>query len=160
MHPAKLASSSRAAVVLALVLASACGMRLPPNATPQQIEQAHLRELQRVAQVTERVGVLVQSLQAVEIAMSNAGRVPRETHIAIQTYLKLSASFVIASLETAKDQTKPIEERRNGILQALKLIDGFQSEIVAKIPDEGVRTQLGMIVLSIQTLLLTWSLVT
>jgi hypothetical protein len=45
-------------------------------------------------------------------------------------------------------------------LAALKLIDGFQTEIVAKIPDEGARTQLGMIVLSIQTILLTWQLVT
>jgi hypothetical protein len=159
--PPYLRQSSRASMVLLVcLLAPACGLLPDGNLTPQQQEQANLRSLQRVAQVTERVGVLVASLQQVEIALHNAGRVPNETHIAIQTYLKLSAGFVVASLETAKDQTKPAAERRDGILAALKLIDGFQTEIVAKIPDEGARTQLGMIVLSIQTILTTWALVT
>jgi hypothetical protein len=132
---------TRAAVLLAITLlvAPACA-RIAPNLSPQQQEQAQLRELQRVAQVTERVGVAVASLQQVEIALVNAGRIPRETHIAIQTYLKLSAEFVLSELETAKDQARSPLERRNGLMRALKFIDGLQVNVIDKITESSART--------------------
>jgi hypothetical protein len=151
---------TRAAVLLAIVLVVPACARIDPNLSPQQQEQAQLRELQRVAQVTERVGVAVASLQNVEIALANAGRIPRETHIAIQTYLKLSAEFVLSELETAKDQTKSPLERRHGLMRALKFIDGLQVNVIDKIPESSARTELGLAVLTIQMILLTMSMVT
>jgi hypothetical protein len=152
---------TRAAVLLAIVLvAPACVTRIDPNRTPQQQEQVRLRELQRAAQMTERVGVAVLSLQNVEIALANAGRIPRETHIAIQTYLKLSAEFVLSELEAAKDQTKSPLERQHGLMRALKFIDGLQTNIIDKLPDPQARTELGLVVLTIQMLLLTTQLMT
>lgn len=137
----------------------ACGARIDPNATPQQVEQAQLRDLQRIAQVTERVGVLVKSLQDVEISLHRAGRVSQGTHESIQTYLRISAQFVIDELEGAKDTTKSPLERRHGILRALKFIDGLQTQIIDKIPDEDVKGRLSLFVFSIQTLLVTWQMV-
>lgn len=150
-----------AAVVLlwCLVSVPACGVRIDPNATPQQVEQAQLRDLQRVAQVVERVGNLVLALQNAEIALFKAGRISQGTHESIQTYLKISAEFVIAELEGAKDTTKSPLERRHGVMRALRFIDNLQSGIIDKIPDEDARARLGLFVLSIQTILITWQMV-
>jgi len=159
----KTARQACAAVLLAITVAisaPACGARIDPNATPQQVAQAQLHNLQRVANVVERVGILVKSLQDTEIALFRAGRIPQGTHESIQTYLKISAEFVIAELEGAKDTTKSPLERRNGIMRALKFVDGLQTGIIDKIPDEDVRGRLGLFVLSIQTILITVSLVT
>jgi hypothetical protein len=152
---------TRAAVLLAILLvAPACVTRIDPKLTPQQQEQAQLRQLQRTAQMTERIGVAVASLQQVEITLANAGRIPRETHVAIQTYLKLSAEFVLSELETAKDQTKSPLERQHGLMRALKFIDGLQTNIIDKLPDPQTRTELGLAVLAIQMLLLTMQFAT
>lgn len=152
---------TRAAVLLAISLvAPACVTRVDPTATPQQQEQARLHDLQRVARVTERVGVVLLSLQNLEIAMFQAGRIPRYTHIEAQTYFKVTAQFVIEALDRAKDLTKPVEERRNGILEALKMIDGIQTNVIDRIPDQDVRGRLSLVVLSIQTILITWQMVT
>jgi hypothetical protein len=151
-----------AAVLLAItvLVAPACGVRVDPNLTPQQQEQVQLRDLQRTAQVVERVGNLVVALQQAEIALHRAGRIPQGTHESVQTYLQLSAQFVIDELEGAKDTTKSPLERRHGIMRALKFVDGLQAGIIDKIPDEDVKGRLSLFVLSIQTILLTWTLVT
>ena len=150
-----------AAVLLAILLVSApaCGVRIDPNLTIQQQEQAQLRDLQRVAQVTERVGILVKSLQDVEISLHRAGRISQGTHESVQTYLRLSAQFVIDELEGAKDQTKSPLERRHGIMRALKFVDGLQTQIIDEIPDDDAKGRLSLFVLSIQTILVTWSMV-
>jgi hypothetical protein len=150
-----------AAVLLAItvLVAPACGARIDPNLTPQQQEQVQLRDLQRVAQVVERVGNLVVALQQAEIALHRSGRIPQGTHESIQTYLQLSAQFVIDELEGAKDTTKTPLERRHGVMRALKFVDGLQTGIIDKIPDEDVRGRLGLFVLSIQTVLVTLSMV-
>lgn len=146
-------------LAIAVLVAPACGARIDPNLTPQQQEQVQLRDLQRVAQVVERVGNLVVALQQAEIALHRAGRIPQGTHESIQTYLQLSAQFVIDELEGAKDTTKTPLERRHGVMRALKFVDGLQTGIIDKIPDEDVRGRLGLFVLSIQTVLVTWSMV-
>lgn len=152
-----------AALLLAISVSlsvPACGARIDPNATPQQVEQAQLRDLQRLAQVVERVGNLVLALQNTEIALHRAGRIPQGTHESIQTYLKLSAQFVIDELEGAKDTTKSPLERRHGIMRALKFVDNLQAGLIDKIPDEDVKGRLSLFVLSIQTILMTVTLVT
>lgn len=150
-----------AAVVLsiAVLVAPACVARVDPNLTPQQQEQVQLRDLQRIAQVVERVGHLVVALQQAEIALHRAGRIPQGTHESIQTYLQLSAQFVIDELEGAKDTTKTPLERRHGVMRALKFVDGLQTGIIDKIPDEDARVRLGLFVLSMQTILMTWTMV-
>jgi hypothetical protein len=150
-----------AAVLLAItvLVAPACGARIDPNLTPQQQEQVQLRDLQRVAQVTERVGILVKSLQDVEISLFKSGRISQGTHESVQTYLRISAQFVIDELEGAKDATKSPLERRNGVLRALKFVDGLQTQIIDKIPDEDVKGRLSLFVFSVQTLLITWQMV-
>jgi hypothetical protein len=158
----KTARQACASVVLlcCLAIAPACGARIDPNATPQQVEQAQLRDLQRLAQVVERVGNLVLALQNTEIALHRAGRIPQGTHESIQTYLKLSAQFVIDELEGAKDATKSPLERRHGIMRALKFVDNMQTGLIDKIPDEDVKGRLSLFVLSIQTILMAVTLVT
>jgi hypothetical protein len=151
-----------AAVLLAIsvsITAPACGVRIDPNATPQQVEQAQLRDLQRVAQVVERVGNLVLALQNTEIALHRAGRISQGTHESIQTYLKLSAQFVIDELEGAKDTTKSPLERRHSVMRALKFVDNLQTGLIDKIPDEDVKGRLSLFVLSIQTILMTVTLI-
>lgn len=158
----KTAHQACASVVLlcCLVAAPACVTRIDPNATPQQMEQAQLRDLQRVAQVVERVGNLVVALQGAEIALHRAGRISQGTHESIQMYLKLSAEYVISELEGAKDTTKSPLERRHGIMRALKFVDNLQTGLIDKIPDEDVKGRLSLFVLSIQTILLTVTLIT
>jgi hypothetical protein len=150
-----------AAVLLAVtvLVAPACVTRIDPNLTVQQQEQAQLRDLQRVAQVVERVGNLVVALQGAEISLHRAGRISQGTHESIQMYLKLSAEYVISELEGAKDTTKSPMERRHGIMRALKFVDNLQTGLVDKIPDEDAKTRLGLFVLSIQTILIAWTLV-
>lgn len=157
----KTARQACASVVLlwCLVVVPACGARIDPNATPQQQAQAELRDIQRSALIVERVGDLVKSLQDTEILLANAGRVPSDTHVAIQTYLKLSAEYVLSELESAKDDAKSPLERRHGIMRALKFIGGLQKNVIEKIPDASARTELGMIAMAISTLLLTMQLV-
>jgi hypothetical protein len=160
--PFKIARQACASVVLlwCLAVVPACGARIDPNATPQQVEQAQLRDLQRLAQVVERVGNLVLALQNTEIALHRAGRISQGTHESIQTYLKLSAQFVIDELEGAKDTTKSPLERRHSVMRALKFVDNLQTGLIDKIPDEDVKGRLSLFVLSIQTILLTVTLVT
>lgn len=152
---------ARAAVLLAVVLvAPACAGRINPNLTPQQQEQEQLRDLQRTARVTERIGQTLLTLQNLEIAMHQQGRIPRDTHIEAQTYFKLTAQFVIDALERAKDVSKPAADRRSGILDALKRIDEIQTGVLDRIPDQDVRSRLGLVLMTITTLLMTWSMVT
>jgi hypothetical protein len=145
-------------VLLWCVVASACGVKVDPKLTPQQQEQAALRDIQRGASVVERVGYFVKGLQDSEIAFHRAGRIPQATHEVVQSYLKITAQYVIDELESAKDQAKSPLERRNSIMRALKFVDGLQSGLIDKIPDEDVRTRLGVYVSFVQTLLTAWQL--
>lgn len=149
-----------AALLLAIsvLAAPACGVRIDPNATPQQVEQAQLRDLQRMAGIVERVGYLVLSLQNTEIALHRLGRISPGTHESVQTYLKLSAEFVISELESAKDAAKSPLERRHSIMRALKFVDNLQTGLIDKIPDEDVKAKLQPYIMSIQTLLTVWQL--
>lgn len=156
--PTTLSASMRAAVLLACLVVPACGVRIAPNATPQQIEQAQLRDLQRMAGVVERVGYLVLSLQQTEIALHRLGRISQATHDSVQTYLKLTAEFVIAELESAKDAAKSPLERRHAVMRALKFVDNLQTGLIDKIPDEDAKARLNGYVMSIQTLLTVWQL--
>lgn len=158
----KTARQTCAALLLAIsvsLVVPACGARIDPNLTVQQQEQAQLRDLQRVAQVVERVGNLMVALQSAEIALHRTGRISQGTHESIQMYLKLSAEYVISELEGAKDTTKSPLERRHGIMRALKFVDNLQTGLIDKIPDEDAKTRLGLFVLSIQTILIAWTLV-
>jgi hypothetical protein len=156
----KTARQACASVVLLWCLATvpACGVRIDPNATPQQQEQAALRDLQRGASVVERVGYFVKGLQDAEISFHRAGRIPQATHEVVQSYLKITAEYVIDELEAAKDQAKSPLERRNSIMRALKFVDGLQAGLIDKIPDEDVRTKLGVYLSFVQTLLTAWQL--
>jgi hypothetical protein len=157
----KTARQACASVVLLWCLATvpACGVRIDPNATPQQVEQANLRALERTAGVVERVGYFVKGLQDAEIGFHRMGRIPQATHDMVQSYLKITAEFVIDELEAAKDATKTALERRHSVMRALKFIDGLQAGLIDKIVDEGVRERLSTYVASIQILLTAWQLV-
>lgn len=149
-----------AAVVLlwCLALAPACGARIDPNATPQQQAQQALLAIERGANVVERVGYFVKGLQDAEIAFYRAGRIPQATHEIVQSYLKLTAQYVIDELEAAKDATKSPLERRNAVMRALKFVDGLQTGLIDRIPDEDVRTKLSVYISFVQTLLTAWQL--
>jgi hypothetical protein len=150
-----------AALLLAIsvsLCAPACGARIDPNATPQQVEQAQLRDLQRTAGVVERVGYFVKGLQDAEISFHRMGRIPQGTHDLVQGYLKITAEYVIDELESAKDAAKSPLERRNAVMRALKFVDGLQTGLIDKIPDEDVRTKLGVYISFVQTLLTAWQL--
>jgi hypothetical protein len=149
-----------AALLLAIVSLSApaCGARIDPNATPAQQAQQALLAIERGANVVERVGYFVKGLQDAEIGFHRAGRIPQATHEIVQSYLKLTAQYVIDELEAAKDATKSPLERRHAVMRALKFVDGLQTGLIDNIPDEDVRTKLGIYISFVQTLLTAWQL--
>jgi hypothetical protein len=156
----KTARQTCAALLLAIVSLSApaCGARIDPNATPAQQAQQALLAIERGANVVERVGYFVKGLQDAEIGFHRAGRIPQATHEIVQSYLKLTAQYVIDELEAAKDATKSPLERRHAVMRALKFVDGLQTGLIDKIPDEDVRTKLGIYISFVQTLLTAWQL--
>jgi hypothetical protein len=149
-----------AALLLAIVSLSApaCGARIDPNATPQQQQQQALLAIERGANVVERVGYFVKGLQDAEISFHRLGRIPQATHEVVQGYLKITAEFVLDELKAAKDATKSPLERRNAVMRALKFVDGLQTGLIDKIPDEDVRSKLGIYISFVQTLLTAWQL--
>lgn len=150
-----------AAVLVAVSLSlgvPACGARIDPNATPQQQEQQALLAIERGANVVERVGYFVKGLQDAEIGFHRMGRIPQATHDIVQSYLKLTAQYIIDELESAKDATKSPLERRHAVMRALKFVDGLQTGLIDKIPDEDVRAKLGVYISFVQTLLTAWQL--
>jgi hypothetical protein len=157
----KTARQTCAALLLAISVslsAPACGARIDPNATPQQQQQQALLAIERGANVVERVGYFVKGLQDAEISFHRLGRIPQATHEVVQGYLKITAEFVLDELKAAKDATKSPLERRNAVMRALKFVDGLQTGLIDKIPDEDVRSKLGIYISFVQTLLTAWQL--
>jgi hypothetical protein len=153
-------AAGRGLVILLLASASltACGGNASPALTPEQAQQARLRDLARVATVTQRVGTLVESLQTAEIAFHQAGRVTREDHRVIQLSLKITADTVLQALEQLKDFTQPEVNRRQWIAAAIVAVQRLIGDGLRPILDDGARMELQLLASSITAILISLEL--
>lgn len=141
-----------------LATCAACAAAPGPNVTPTQAEQAQLRELARVATVSERVGALVESLQTTEIALHSFGKITREDHRVVQLSLKIAAETVIDALERLKDLTQTEATRRQWIGIARRAVERLINEGIVPIADPSARIELRLLATAISSILLSLEL--
>jgi hypothetical protein len=150
---------------ITLLVAPACGVRMAPCLNPSltpaqqahQIEVSRLREIQRGADITKRVGELMVSLSKTEIAFHAAGRIPTNTHHAIQGYFEFAAEGVLEALDVAKDATQPIETRMSALERGLRIVGGLRTKVIDRLPEGDVKLTLGLALATAEALLFTWN---
>ena len=157
-------SRIRRAIALVLVLvsltaplASCAGGRGGVDVvTPGEAsQQARLERIQKIAIVMGRVGVAVQTAQAVEILIAGTPQSPiaDETHRAFQAAVLTWANAILSIRPTLESVTRTSPTDRIDVIQiAIDATDRFLAELPAGIP-ESLNIQVRSAVATVQALL-------